>query len=180
MAFELEVVGIKEKQAELGALVAQLGDMDGLWARYAEIMAATEAEWFASNGDGLWPPLAEDTLRDKLRDGWPPDTLIRTGALRDSLIDPGQAMDISQGRSTLGTFTESAMTWGTSVTDERGREYAHFHQHTAEGSMIPVDYGDRPPERQVIPWPLPPEVEAEMFAADESWLEDCIRRSGLS
>lgn len=180
MAFSLELVGVKEKQAELGVFVEALGDMEGLWRRYAEIMSATEAEWFASNGDGMWPPLAEDTLRDKLASGYPPETLVRTGALMESLIDPAQAMDISQGRSTLGTFTESAMTWGTSVADERGREYAHFHQHTLEGTMIPFDYGDRPPERQVIPWPLPASVEAEMLAADEDWLGDCIRRSGLA
>jgi hypothetical protein len=179
MAFSLEIAGIVETRDRLAVLVDELGDMEGLWARYAEIMSATEAEWFASNGDGLWPPLASDTVRDKLANGYPPETLVRTGALLESLTDPAQAMDVSQGRSTLGTFTENAMTWGTSVTDERGREYAHYHQHTVEGTMLPYDYGDRPPERQVIPFPLPAEVEAEMLAADEDWLAECIRKADL-
>jgi len=183
MGFEVEVAGVVDTRERLQALVAGLGDMEDLWARYAEVMVSTETEWFASNGDGTWPPLASDTVRDKELGGWPPETLVRTGAMLEWLTDPLLAMDVSQGRSTLGTFTESAMTWGTSVADERGRErgreYAHFHQHTVEGTMMPFDYGGRPPERQVIPWPLPLSTQSQMRDADEAWVEEMLVKSEL-
>jgi hypothetical protein len=179
MGFEVEVAGVVETRERLRKLVDELGDMEDLWAKYAEVMSAGEAEWFASNGEGAWPPLAHDTVREKERGGWPPETLVRTGALVESLTDPGQAMSVSQGRSTLGTFTSSEMVWGTSVADDRGREYAHYHQHTEEGSMIDHDYGGRPPLRQVIPQPLPAAWQSAMLDADDAWVRECLEKSGL-
>lgn len=180
MALRLEIRGVAELRGRLQQLVENLEDMEDLWRRYGEIMASTEAEWFATNGDGAWPPLAADTIRDKLRHGWPVETLVRRGDLRESLTDPLQAMDVSQGRSTLGTFTRKSMTWGTDVRDDRGREFAHYHQHTDPVTGEPMDYGTHPPERQVIPWPLPIQTQAALQAEAEDWVTDAIRRSGLS
>lgn len=179
MPLRLEIAGVAQTRAQLEALAVELEDMEGLWDKYAQIMSANEAEWFASEGDGLWPPLADSTLRYKESHGYPPDTLIRTEALVESLIDPVQAMDVSQGRSTLGTFTSKQMTWGTDVTDRRGREYAHYHQNTDPVTGEPAGYPPRPPERQVIPWPLPAAWRAQMEAANEEWLAEAIERSGL-
>lgn len=170
MGFRLEVPGLVETRDRLTVLCEQLDDMAPLWERYAEIMAATEAEWFSSNGDGLWPPLAEDTVKDKLAHGYPPETLVRTGLMRDILLDPAQAADISGHE----------MTYGVTAVDERGRPYAHYHQHAHDVSGPELPYGDRPPERQVIPWPLPVEVEGELLAAGEDWVSGCILRSGLA
>lgn len=175
----LEIKGVSETRDRLAALGAQLEDMQGLWDRYASIMSETEAEWFASEGEGSWPPLAASTARYKLRHGWPPETLIRRGVLVESLVDPLQAMEVSQGRSTLGTFTRKAMTWGTDARDDRGREYAHYHQNVDPVTGEPAGYPPRPPERQVIPWPLPLQTRAKMQAADEDWVAEAIRRSGL-
>lgn len=183
MGFEVEVAGVVETRERLRKLVVELGDMEDLWARYAEIMSAGEAEWFASNGDGSWPPLAHDTVRDKELGGWPPETLVRTGNLLESLTDPLQAMNVESGpasaRSTLGTFGANMMTWGTSVTDDRGREYAHYHQHTQEGTMLEHDYGGRPPQREVIPQPLPAAWQSQMRDADDAWVRECLEQSGL-
>lgn len=179
MGLRLEVRGVVETQARLRQLVANLEDMTDLWADYAGIMVATEQDWFASEGDGLWPPLDPRTIAEKLRHGFPADPLIRTGDLLASLTDPAQAMDVGQGRSTIGTFTRSTFSWGTDVADERGREYAHYHQHSHDVTGEPLDYGTHPPERQVIPWPLPPEVEAQMDAANERFAERAIEESGL-
>lgn len=178
--FRLEIEGVVRKRTELRDLVENLNDMGPLWDAYAEIMSKMEGEWFATEGDGLWPPLARSTLDDKLSAGWPPNTLIRTGALLESLTDPAQAMDVGQGRSTLGTFTENSMTWGTDVQDERGREYAPYHQGVSAVTGEPVSYGGQPPERQVIPWPLPPHTRGEMKVADEMFVDECVRRSGLA
>lgn len=180
MALRLEVRNVTEVRAKLAALVDNLADMEGLWERYGKIMAVTEGEWFASAGDGAWPPLADSTVREKVAGGWPIEPMIRRGDLLESLMDPARAMEIGQGRSTLGTFTRNAMTWGTDVEDDRGREFAHYHQHTDPVTGEPtVAYGNDPPLRQVIPWPLPLQTRAEMDAADEEWVADVIRRSGL-
>lgn len=187
MGFELELVGIVQKQQELRAFIAEIDDFGPLWERYAEIMVETETLWFQTLGGGTWDELAESTVEDKARYAWPEEPMIRQGGLFESLTNPAEAMSIAQGRTTTGQFTRKAMTWGTSTMEvgeghglSPGREFAHYHQHTLPGSMIPFDYGDRPPERQVIPDPLPESTIAEMDAADEQFMADVIRRSGLS
>lgn len=178
MALRLELAGVVETRERLRALIDELDDMSPLWGMYAEIMAATEAAWFSSEGEGSWPPLAASTIREKARLGYTADPLIRTGDLLASLTNPAVAMEIGQGRSTLGTFTRNAMTWGTSVEDERGREYAHYHQHTDPNTGEPrPDYGVHPPERQVIPWPLPPQTRAQFESANETFIAEAIKRS---
>lgn len=178
--FRVEVEGVARKRAQLADFIENIGDMGPLWEAYGEIMAKTEKDWFASEGDGLWPPLARSTVRDKEQHGWPPETLVRTGALLESLTNPAQAMGVGQGRSTLGTFTRNSMTWGTDVTDDRGREYAHYHQGVSAVTGEPVSYGGQPPQRQPIPWPLPPHTRGEMAVADEIFVDECVRRSGLA
>lgn len=180
MALRLEITGVAEKRAQLADLVANLEDMEDLWRRYGEIMSRQEGQWFATEGDGAWPPLRLSTQLQKIGEGYPLFPLVRSGALYRSLTDPLQAMDVSQGRSTLGTFTRKSMTWGTDVRDDRGREFAHYHQHTDPVTGEPMDYGTHPPERQVIPWPLPIQTQAALQAAAEDWVTDAIRRSGLS
>lgn len=179
MALRLEVAGIGAVQRSLRDLRDELDNFESLWADYALVMVQTEEDWFASNGGGTWPPLAPSTVRDKVSHGWPVDTLIRTGNLLESLTNPGVAMEIGQGRSTIGTFTRKSMTWGTSVTDERGREYAHYHQHSDPVTGEPYDYGTEPPERQVIPWPLPAHTQVQLEAANEAFVAAAIERSGL-
>lgn len=176
----LEVRGVRETRERLEALVSELGDMSDLWDRFAGVMVATEEEWFATGGEGTWPRLAASTERDRFRQGYLLlGPLIRTGALLESLTNPEQAMQIGQGRSTLGTFTRNAMTWGTDVQDERGREYAHYHQGTDPVTGEPAGYAPHPPERQVIPWPLPVHTQAALLSEEEAWLAEIVRKAGL-
>lgn len=112
---------------QAGAFRRGLLDLDPLWDRFKPVMAAIEEQQFATEGHGDWPALADSTIRQKAALGFPPDPLIRTGALRRSLTDPGQA----------ARTTPRSMTWGTDVA------YAHWHQ---DGGSIP----GRPPQRKVI------------------------------
>lgn len=179
MAFRLEVQGVASLRARLRELVDNLDDFTELWESYAGVMVQTEAEWFAENGGGTWPPLAASTIAEKTRLGVPLDTLIRRGDLLESLLDPARAMTVEQGRSTLGTFTRKAMTWGTDVRDDRDREFAHYHQHQDPVTGEPHDYGTNPPLRQVIPWPLPAHTRAEFEEENDRFVAEAIRKSGL-
>lgn len=165
--------------AKLLRFAEELGDMESLWERLAGLMVENEEEWFRTHGMGEWPDLAWSTKRQKLRKGYPEDALIRTGQLFESLTDPLQAMDVGQGRTTMGTYTRNQMTWGTDVLNERDEEYAHYHQGTDPVTGEPVWYGNDPPQRQVIPWPIPIHWQQEFGAAEEQFVEECIRRSEL-
>lgn len=169
MSLRLEIRGVVETRAALRQFTERIADMELLWLDYGDILARFEAEWFASEGRGAWPPLAESTLKWKLAHGYPADPMIRTGNLLESLTNQERAMEVGQGRSTLGTFTRDSFSWGTDAKDERGREYAHFHQ----------DGEGKNPVRQVIAWPLPADVEAELDNANRRFVDEVILSSGL-
>jgi phage gpG-like protein len=116
------------------AFQRQLLILDDLWDRFKPLMSEFETEWFASEGEGSWPPLADSTLRQKTGS----EMLVETGTLKRSLTDAGQA-----ARTTART-----MEWATDVA------YAGFHQ---TGGYVP----GRPPQRQVIPDPFPVEWRRE-------------------
>jgi phage gpG-like protein len=106
-----------------GAFRRKLADLIPLWRRFDPVLSQIEAEQFASDGHGAWPPLAASTLRQKARHGFPSSPLIRTGRL-------------------IGSFHTMSMSaqsfaWGTDV------EYAHWHD---DGGYVP----GRPPQRKLI------------------------------
>jgi phage gpG-like protein len=110
-------------QRQSGAFRRRLQDLVPLWRRFDPVLHEIEAEQFASEGHGEWPPLAASTLRQKARHGFPAAPLIRTGRL-------------------IGSFHTMSMSpqsfvWGTPV------DYAHWHQ---DGGYKP----GRPPQRKVI------------------------------
>lgn len=193
MSLRLEIRGVKEVRAKLGKLRVDLDDWEALWERLSAVMVEVETIQFETEGAEFgprWDPLAPSTIKDKIRYGFPLDPLIRTDALFESLTDPLQAMDVSQGRSTIGTFTANQMTWGTDVTEpDEGkgtspdREYAHYHQGVDPVTGELTSYGGRPPERQVIPWDegtgLPITVQQKFTEAEDDWVEEMLRESGL-
>lgn len=105
-----------------GEFRRRLSNLSELWDRLKPIISEIEQERFQTQGYGEWP-------------GWSPNTRVHgdrllhlTGALEESLVDPGQAV-----------LEESAMsmTWGTGV------EYAGYHQ---DGGSVP----GRPPQRVIL------------------------------
>lgn len=135
-----------------GAFRRQLEDLTGLWRRFIPLVAAMEAQWFASHGDGAWPPLAESTVKRKQARGLSLEPLRsddRQGSLYDTLVDPQLA----------AVETAHSLIWSTGVP------YAHWHQDG--GSMA-----GRPPKRQVIPDPLPVEHRRQFEVATVSWVNE--------
>ena len=112
---------------QAGAFRRGLLDLQPLWDDFKPIMREIEEQQFATEGHGEWPPLADSTLRQKAALGYPPDPLIRTRTLYDSLTDPSRAAQT----------TPRSMVWGTDVP------YAHYHQ---DGGSI----AGRPPRRPVL------------------------------
>lgn len=112
---------------QAGAFRRELLNLQSLWDEFKPVMRDIEEQRFATEGHGEWPPLAESTLRQKAARGYPPDPLIRTRALYDSLVDPGRAAQT----------TARTMVWGTDIA------YAGYHQ---DGGSV----AGRPPQREVL------------------------------
>lgn len=115
-------------QGQLAKFRLGISDLSPLWDMFSPIMAGVEQRQFDEAGGGSWEPLAESTVVEKQQGGWPLDPLVRSGSLRDSLVNPGMAEDRGP----------THYSWGTDVP------YARYHQ---EGTR-------RMPQRQVIPDPI--------------------------
>jgi phage gpG-like protein len=131
-----------------GAFRRKLSDLASLWERFKPIMGELERDWFDSRGRGSWPPLSEYTLREKEALGYPLDPLVRTGNLRDSLVDPQRAMHAARDTAWYGTDVA----------------YARWHQ---TGGFVP----GRPPMRQVIPDPFPVETRRRLEQEMVAWID---------
>ena len=109
-----------------GRFRRELSDLSPLWERFKTAMSEIERSRFESHGHGQWPPLAESTLREKARLGYPADPLVRTGALMASLVDPGRAARTSR----------TQMIWESIIP------YSIHHQEPSVAG--------RPPQRKVL------------------------------
>lgn len=101
----------------------ELENLVPLWMRFESVLDQIEEEQFDTHGHGAWPGLAESTLEQKSRHGYPLDPLVRTGALKESFH--ALALGAQQ------------FVYGTDVP------YAHWHQ---DGGYV----AGRPPQRKVI------------------------------
>jgi phage gpG-like protein len=131
---------------QVGRFRAGLEDFGPLWERFDKVMEQVEGDRFDTEGHGLWPALADSTLAGKLRLGYPAQILLRTGDLRESLVDPARASHKERFE----------MWWGTDVS------YAQYHQ---EGT-------DRMPERQVIADPFAVEDRRKLEREQVTWINE--------
>lgn len=172
MSLRLKVVGVKELRARLQQAKENLQDWSELWDRITSLMIEVEEELWLSEGATAvpsWPPLADSTIKKKMRAGLPLDPMVETGALRESLTSPF-AGEVGQGRSTLGTFTENVFSWGTEVRNRRGQEYAQYHQ---EGP----GHNPKLPVRNVVN--VTPDLLARVNRVAQDWAEDALREAGV-
>lgn len=126
-------------------------DLPELFTMFGPVMGEIESEQWATEARGSWAPLAPSTVEQKAREGWPPDILVRTGDLRDSLTDPARALEVHLVEATYGTDVS----------------YAGYHQ----------DGTDRMPARQVIPDPLPVDLRRKLEARMVFWINRIAART---
>lgn len=75
----------------------------------ADVLMRREEQWWDSGGEGTWPPLADETLRQKAALGQPAELMVATGKLRASLTRRGAAgQDLEVTESTLRLSTTLA------------------------------------------------------------------------
>jgi hypothetical protein len=117
----IEAHGDDVASRHLTGLAKRGRDPRPAFTKIIEDLRAGEAKWFASSGEGSWPKLAEATLADKARNGYPAQTLVRSGALLASLT-------AARGKQGRRTATTKQMRFGSRVF------YARFHQ---TGSGVP-------------------------------------------
>ena len=125
-----------------GAFRMRLLDFRKLWEAFGEIMGDIEREQFETEGHGEWPGLAASTIERKGHS----EILVDTGKLRDSLVNPAAAMQISA----------RSMSYGTDV------DYAGYHQ-----SGTP-----KMPQRQVISDPFRVEDRRRLETAMIGWIDE--------
>jgi phage gpG-like protein len=168
----LKIKGVNEVKDKLRAAQRNLSDMESLWDKVTELMIEIETELFDSEGATaipVWPPLAASTIERKTRQGLPLVPMIATGALEESLTSK-IAGEVSQGRSTLGTFTENVFSWGTDVL------YAGYHQ---DPSFSPEHTDiNNPPIRNVVN--VTPDLLSRLDETIEDWMGESLREAGFA
>lgn len=80
----IEVTGVPETVDALDVVGSRASDMTPVWPAVYESFLKGEEGRFDAEGPG-WAPLAESTLAEKARMGYPPNILVATGALKASL-----------------------------------------------------------------------------------------------
>lgn len=115
----IELQGTTELRRKARVFQTEIDDFGPLWDSLTNVMIEHELDWFASEGEGSWPPLSPKYEARKVREGFEPETLVRTEVLLESLTTPGAA-EVGQGRTTAGTFAGNTFSWGT---DDETAEY---------------------------------------------------------
>jgi phage gpG-like protein len=110
-------VEITERGAATAALhLRQVGeraaDPRPAFDKIGRDLQQSEAAWFATRGEGTWPPLAQQTEEFKAAQGLRSEPLVATGRLRESLV-----------RRSAAKTTGTELRYGTDVP------YARFHEY---------------------------------------------------
>jgi hypothetical protein len=84
----LEVRGARKAAVDLAELGERGSDIRRVSEKVRSIYRRSNERRFASNGLGSWPPLADSTVERKLRGGYDPRPMRRTGDLERALTAP--------------------------------------------------------------------------------------------
>jgi hypothetical protein len=172
VSYRVDLVYLSEVKAALERAQVNIEDFGELWDRIGMTMADHVQETFDTDGFGFWDPLNMLTVAQKYRLGvaFPEDPMIRTGNLLASLTNPEEAGEVSQGFSTIGTFTGKAYSYGTDVVNDRGQTYAQFH----------ADHPDHNPNLPLRdPIMVTPKLLEEIEEDSKDFLRDAFREAGI-
>lgn len=112
----VSTTGLSAAARKLAETGARARDLRPAWPAVGDYMARTAAQQFATEGARLgtpWSPLKPPYLRWKIRHGFSPAILIRTGAMRDSYTSRPMSVE-EYGRSSAEFGSDDPK--------------AHFHQ----------------------------------------------------
>lgn len=112
----LTATGIDHNVRELRAMAARAADLTPVWDEVGDTVSDAMHQQFRTAGafgGKKWAPLKPEYLQWKIRHGYSPETLIKTGTLQSSLISRPMSIEVHEGTSA---------TFGSSVG------YFKFHQ----------------------------------------------------
>jgi phage gpG-like protein len=133
----------------LGNLGRSLDNKRDPLEKSSEVISRSVAETIVTAGRGTWEPLDPGTIKNKARDGFPPDPLIRTGALLRAVRAKAR-WHITQSEADFGHL--------------RAARYGYFHMTGTDRGM---------PAR---PWAVVyPDDERQIHEVFEDWVTAQIR-----
>lgn len=116
MDLEFDAHGWQQARRRIAEMKWRADNLIPAWDALLDWWAAENRKHFATRGQRWrtpWPPLADSTITEKLRLGYPIDPLVRTGRMRSQLV--GRPLGFER-------LTQTSMAAGTRL------ERAVFHQ----------------------------------------------------
>lgn len=127
MSDNVQVRGLREARARVHAIAARARDVSAAWPAVGDAVADTADEAFRTGGASTgktWAPLTPPYRRWKFLHGMDPQTLVRTGELRDAYTARPYAREVHQPQR--ATFGPGVPFW------------ARFHHRGSRGGQVPA------------------------------------------
>lgn len=148
----LAVSGVEELQRDLKLTAKRVGDLREFWRDVFSPLLSKEFELVQSlqaGPDGAWVPLADATIEDRLRKGFPgPRPILwRTGEGFRSLIDPKHPdgfEEIGKNRYLRGTTREYMAAHERGTGNMPARRWSPSDSFWTEAEEKLADYVVRP------------------------------------
>jgi phage gpG-like protein len=117
MPMKTDIEGINQIRYRVKMARTKIEQPAGAWKKVGSFLSMVERKQWATAGGYLgkpWKPLKPDYLQWKIRSGYSKRTLMKTGALRLSLVSRPMAIE---------RYYKKSAVFGTNV------EYAKYHQY---------------------------------------------------
>lgn len=117
---------LRRLRSRIEAMQRRARDVSPAWNELLDWFAERNSRQFVTRGGEYatpWAPLAEATVREKLREGWPLDPLVRTTQLRQSITRRPLNVEHVTARSVTGGTRNQKAVWQHYGTHRRGRRH---------------------------------------------------------
>jgi len=129
---DIEILGVQEVKYELLNGARAAGNMKPVLDDVADDMMRVIGINFSSEGrrgGGSWQFLSASRMRQKIKKGYPPDILIATGALHDSMTqrdDPDQHLQVTGTSIELSSYVPYAAAHADGTGRLPKRDFTEF------------------------------------------------------